>query len=80
MLRWVFLDDLVEGIVRVMDRAQPGDGYFLTGDSITVNGLSNRSVVSPNSEFPGGSCHPDWRRRRLLLSVPTIGCVGGGYP
>ena len=31
--RWVFLDDLVTGLLRVVERAQPGRNYLMTGDA-----------------------------------------------
>ena len=39
---WVFLDDLVDGIVRVMDQAPPGRGYLLAGEAWTVRELAQR--------------------------------------
>lgn len=37
---WVHLDDLVEGLVRVMDHAPPGEEYLFAGDAITVAELA----------------------------------------
>ncbi|MDX1502913.1 MAG: SDR family NAD(P)-dependent oxidoreductase [Thermoanaerobaculia bacterium] len=34
--RWVHVDDLVEGLVRVMERAEPGASYLMTGDAVRV--------------------------------------------
>src|SRR5581483_1730570 len=39
---WIFLDDLVAGILAVMERALPGRDYLLTGDVTTVRGLADR--------------------------------------
>jgi nucleoside-diphosphate-sugar epimerase len=39
---WVFLDDVVEGMVRVIERAPPGRGYLLAGDVVTTRDLAHR--------------------------------------
>ena len=49
---WVFLDDLVDGIVRVMDQAPPGRGYLMAGEAWTVRELAHRVA-----NF-GGTSHP----------------------
>ncbi len=33
---WIFLDDLVEGMVRIMERSRPGARYLLTGEVAAV--------------------------------------------
>ncbi len=32
LARWVYLEDLVAGMVAVLDRAEPGENYLMTGD------------------------------------------------
>lgn len=39
---WVFLDDVVDGMVRVVDRAPPGRDFLLTGERIRVAELVGR--------------------------------------
>lgn len=59
---WVFLDDVVEGIVRLMERSAslpPGRDYLLAGDSITVRELARSlaelgAVRAPRLELPVG--------------------------
>jgi dihydroflavonol-4-reductase len=36
---WVYIDDVVDGIVRVMDRAQPGQRFLLAGDAASIDSL-----------------------------------------
>ncbi len=36
---WVHLDDLVEGLIAVIEKAPPGRDYLMTGDVTTVRGL-----------------------------------------
>jgi nucleoside-diphosphate-sugar epimerase len=57
---WVFLDDLVDGILRVVEQAPPGRGYLLSGESWSVRKLAHRVA-----ELAGG------RPPRRELSVPT---------
>jgi nucleoside-diphosphate-sugar epimerase len=45
---WIFLDDLVEGMVRLMAQAPPGRGYLMTGEVTTL-----RSVVERTSRLGG---------------------------
>lgn len=42
---WVFLDDLVDGILRVIDQAPPGRGYLMAGEAWTVRELAHRVVA-----------------------------------
>jgi nucleoside-diphosphate-sugar epimerase len=37
---WVFLDDVVDGIARAMQRAAPGAAYLMTGEAVTVRDLA----------------------------------------
>jgi nucleoside-diphosphate-sugar epimerase len=40
--RWVFIDDVVDGTLRVMDRAEPGSRFLLTGEAATVDSLVSK--------------------------------------
>ncbi|HSL85023.1 MAG TPA: NAD-dependent epimerase/dehydratase family protein [Thermoanaerobaculia bacterium] len=59
---WVFLDDVVEAIVRLMDRSPslpPGRDYLLAGDRATVRELARRvaelgGVRAPRRDLPLG--------------------------
>lgn len=42
--RWIYLDDLVEGLVRVLERAQIGENYLLTGDAATIGEVIKRTA------------------------------------
>ncbi|MEE8137623.1 MAG: NAD-dependent epimerase/dehydratase family protein [Thermoanaerobaculia bacterium] len=39
---WIYLEDLVEGILRVMERAEPGRNYLLTGEMVRIGDLVER--------------------------------------
>jgi dihydroflavonol-4-reductase len=52
---WVFLDDVVDGIVRVMERAPelpPGRDYLLAGDVVTVRELAARVAALGGVRLP----------------------------
>ncbi len=49
---WVFLDDLVDGIVRVMDQAPPGRGYLMAGEAWTVRELAHRVAAFAGTNPP----------------------------
>lgn len=39
---WIHIDDLVEGVVRLMELAEPGRDYLLTGDEATIADVVRR--------------------------------------
>lgn len=56
---WIHLDDVVDGIVRVMERAGPGEDFLLAGDVATVRELADRvaelgGVRAPRLDLPVG--------------------------
>ncbi|QQR75118.1 MAG: NAD-dependent epimerase/dehydratase family protein [Holophagales bacterium] len=66
---WVFLDDVVEAILRVMSVGQDGRGYLLAGEVVTVRDLARRvaelsGTPAPRREMPVGLAH-------ALLSLGT---------
>ncbi len=61
---WVFLDDVVDAVVRVMDRAAPGRAYLVAGDLATV-----RQVARWIHEL-GGAPPP---RIHLPLGLARVG-------
>ncbi len=63
---WVFLDDLVDGIARVMERAAPGRDYVLAGEIVRLRDLDparlcarRRGAAAPRAAGRAGA-----RRRR----------------
>ncbi len=54
---WIFLDDLVEGMVRLMEKAPPGRAYLMTGEIATLRSVVERTsrlggVKAPGLDFP----------------------------
>ncbi len=70
ILRWVFLDDLVEGIDRVMSRAQPGKSYFLTGDAITVDRLVEKVARLAHQRIPRLRLSPRMAEIAVAVAAP----------
>jgi nucleoside-diphosphate-sugar epimerase len=54
---WIYLEDLVEGILRVLEKAPPGRGYLMTGEAATLEGLVTKvcrlgRVKAPRLRLP----------------------------
>ncbi len=54
---WIYLDDVVDGIRKVMEQAPPGRGFLLTGDIATVRELAEKvgrlgGVKVPRLDLP----------------------------
>ncbi len=67
---WIYLEDLVEGMLKVMEKAPPGRGYLMTGDITTLRSLVDRvcalgGVKAPSLNLPVGAA-----RLALGLSRP----------
>lgn len=61
---WIFLDDLVEGLVRVLDRSAPGRDYLMTGDVATTREIAGRVAALGGAPVP---------RLELPLGVARLG-------
>jgi nucleoside-diphosphate-sugar epimerase len=80
---WIYLDDLVDGIRRVMDQAPPGRGYLLAGDIATVRDVAEQvgrlgGVKIPQLDLPIGlvrwllrASAPFYRLRGRRLPMPA---------
>jgi nucleoside-diphosphate-sugar epimerase len=83
---WVFLDDLVDGIVRVIDQAPAGRGYLMAGEAWTVRELAHR-VVALGGGIGAKGARPPQRElsvgtARLLFRVagPFLKLAGRPLP
>jgi len=68
---WIYLDDLVEGMLKVVEKAPPGRGYLMAGDVATLRSLVDRvcalaGVKAPRLNLPIGAA-----RLGLALSSPV---------
>jgi nucleoside-diphosphate-sugar epimerase len=56
---WIFIDDVVDGILKVMERAPVGRDYLLTGEVATLRSLADRiaglgGAKAPRVDLPVG--------------------------
>ncbi len=65
-MSWIYLEDLVEALVGLIDRAEPGRDYVLAGDAAALG-----EVVDRVAEL-GGVAPPRWR-----LSLPVGMALAG---
>ena len=77
---WIFLDDLVEGMVKVIEKAPPGRGYLMAGEVTTLRSLVDRlcklgGVTPPRLCVPVGAA-----RLGLVLSTPLFRLRGRRPP
>jgi nucleoside-diphosphate-sugar epimerase len=77
---WVHLDDLVDGLIVVMETAPPGRDYLMTGDLTTIRSLVDRvsrlgGVPSPRLSLPVGLA-----RFGLTLAAPVFRLRGHRPP
>jgi nucleoside-diphosphate-sugar epimerase len=77
---WIYLDDLVEGMLQVMAKALPGHGYLMAGEVTTLRSLADRvcrlgGVAPPRLSVPVGLA-----RAGLLLSTPLFRLRGRRPP
>jgi nucleoside-diphosphate-sugar epimerase len=76
---WIFLDDLVEGMLQVLAKAPPGRGYLMTGEVTTLRSLVDRlcrlgGVAPPRLSVPVGVA------RLGLLATPWFRLSGRRPP
>lgn len=77
---WVYLADLVDGIVRVMEKAPPGRDYLLTGDVATVRQLADAVCAEAGIAPPRRELSPAFARAALTVAVPLMRLVGRRPP
>jgi len=66
---WVFVEDLVDGIVRVMERARPGRDYVMAGDTATVEEAARMICELAGTRMP--RFRPSVATTRLLIRLTT---------
>ncbi|HEX9942846.1 MAG TPA: NAD-dependent epimerase/dehydratase family protein [Thermoanaerobaculia bacterium] len=69
---WIYLDDLVDGMVRVMDKAPPGRGYLMAGEVTTLRSLVDRACRLGGVKPPRLSVPVSVARLGLVLSTPLF--------
>lgn len=77
---WIFLDDLVEGIIRVVERAPPGHGYLMAGEAWTVRDLAHRVAAAGGVKPPRREFSVATARVLFRLAGPLLSLVGRPLP
>ena len=72
----MFLDDLVQGIVRVIERAKPGERYLMTGESATTAEVVEQVCTLGKARQPRFAL-PVPAARLLMLALMPIEFVSG---
>jgi dihydroflavonol-4-reductase len=77
---WVFLDDVVDGIVRVMEKAPPGRGFLLAGEAWTIRRLALRVGELSGTPPPRRSLSARSAKRLFRVAGPLLRLVGKRLP
>ena len=67
---WVFLDDVVDAIARIVERAEPGRGYILAGDVASVRETAEQVAALGGAPVPKLDLPPALVRVLLRLATP----------
>jgi dihydroflavonol-4-reductase len=73
---WVHLDDLVEGLVRVIERAPVGESYLMSGEAATVGEVLGRVCELANVRPPRFRVSPRVAYALLRLAGPALRGMG----
>jgi nucleoside-diphosphate-sugar epimerase len=79
-MSWIFIDDLVDGMFKILEKAPPGRNYLMTGDVTTLSSLAERvcalgKVAPPRLKLPLGLA-----RAGLVVSSPFFRLAGRRPP
>lgn len=74
--RWIHLDDLVEGIARLIDRAPAGEGYLMTGEAAPVGEVVRRVCDIAGARPPRLRLSPAVAYGALTLLGPALRAAG----
>ena len=77
---WVYLDDVVDGIVRVVERADPGRRFLLAGEVTTVREVSRAVCALAGAEVPRREISARTAALGLRLLGPVLRLFGKRPP
>jgi len=77
---WIYLDDLIEGMLKVIAKAPPGRGYLMAGDTATLRDLVNRVAKLGDVKPPSLSLPVGLARLGLTLATPLFRLRGRRPP
>jgi dihydroflavonol-4-reductase len=73
---WIHLEDLVEGLVRVIDRAPVGESYLMTGEAARVGEVLERVCELAGVRPPRLRLSPRLAYAALKLAGPVLRAMG----
>ncbi|MFL6234965.1 MAG: NAD-dependent epimerase/dehydratase family protein [Thermoanaerobaculia bacterium] len=79
-MSWIYIDDVVEGMLKVIEKAPPGRGYLLAGDVATLRDLVDRVCALGGVKPPRLSVPVGLARAGLVLSAPFFRLAGRRPP
>jgi dihydroflavonol-4-reductase len=77
---WIFIDDLIEGIFKILEKAPPKRGYLMAGDVTTLRSLVERVCALGNATPPRLSLPLGLARAGLVVSSPFFRLAGRRPP
>jgi len=77
---WVYLEDLVDGMVRVLARAEPGSAYLLAGEAHTVRDLARHVEALGGARAPRREVSIPLARLFVRLTGPLYRLAGRRPP
>jgi dihydroflavonol-4-reductase len=77
---WIFIDDVVDGILRVMERAPVGRDYLLTGEVATLRTLAGRIAALGGAKAPRLDLPVGVARVAVGIASPLYRLVGRRPP
>jgi nucleoside-diphosphate-sugar epimerase len=77
---WVYLEDVVEGIVAVIERSKPGRDYLLSGDVATVRQLADAVASLAGIRAPRREISPGFAQAALTVAAPVMRLFGRRPP
>lgn len=75
---WIYVDDVAEGLVRVMERAEPGRDFLLTGEVVSVESLADKVHAHGGAKPPIVKLPVGLARVGAGLARPLLGVLGVG--
>jgi dihydroflavonol-4-reductase len=77
---WVHLDDLVDGVVAVMERAEPGRDYLFAGEAWTIRRLAGQGAALGGARPPRVVLSAPAAKRLFRLAAPLLAFTGRRLP
>ena len=79
-MSWIFIDDLVEGMIKILEQAVPGRNYLMAGDITTLRSLVERVCKLGGTSPPRLSLPLGLARAGLVVSAPFFRLAGRRPP